>query len=506
MVTIVGNPPGALGWPCRQSTPAGRVLSGIIVAKDLNQNGDDPLQIPEEDRARAKVFFDRAKTVADTGNFEYAIEMYIQGLNVDPENIDAHQALRDISLKRKASGGKDMGMMDKMKMPKAKEEKQLMLNAEKLLAYSPGDISRMVGVLQGAYKAQCFATVLWIGPILQRANSEQKKPDYKTFITLRDVYTAFEEYKLATDACYLASTLRPDDMDLQHEMKNLAAKETAKRGKYGVAKSFRESIRDVEVQEKLMDADKDVHHTDALVKAIHEAEKQWQASADDQSKFSKLIDAMRRTESLDWENKAIELLEEQYTKTNQFKHRQRIGEIRMAQLSRQERTLRGQIDRGGKNNPELLQQFKEFSIEKAKTEMEEFRLILEHYPTDSNARFQVGSRLFLLGEYQDAIPILQQSRTDPKHRIPASIYLGRAFLHAGFADESVDTLKAAIEEYPGRGDEKSILMFYWYARALEEKKDRDPAIKAYSQVAQWNFNYGDVQTRIKRLRNTEAPV
>ena len=445
------------------------------MANDSKQNGDDSLKnylaIPEEDRKRAKVFFDRAKTVADTGNFEYAIEMYIQGLSVDPENIKAHQALRDISLKRKASGGKDMGMMDKMKMPKAKEEKQQMLNAEKLLAYSPGDVSRMVGVFQGAYKAGCYATVLWIGPILQRANQEQKKPDFKTFITLRDVYTAIEEFKLATDACYLASTLRPDDMELQHQMKNLAANETAKRGKYGVAKSFRESIRDVEVQEKLMDADKDVHQETRWSRRSRRR-RQWEAAPEDQSKFSKLIDAMRRTESLEWENKAIELLEEQYHKTNQFKHRQRIGEIRMAQLSRQERTLRGEVDRGknSSNYAELVQQFKEFSVEKAKTEMEEYRLVLEHYPTDSNARFQVASRLFLLSDFQEAIPALQQSRSDPKHRVIASMLLGQAFLNAGFVEEAVDTLKAVIDEYPGRGDERSIQMFYWYARAGREER------------------------------------
>src|ERR1700676_3106626 len=98
------------------------------------------------DESRAKVFFDRGKTVAGTGNYEYAIEMYIQGLAVDPENVEAHQVLREISLKRKASGGKDMGMFDKMKLPKSKDEKQAMLNAEKLLAYSPGDTDRMLAL------------------------------------------------------------------------------------------------------------------------------------------------------------------------------------------------------------------------------------------------------------------------------------------------------------------------------------------------------------------------
>ena len=96
--------------------------------------------IPEEDRLKAQVFSTAANTVAGTGNYEYAIEMYLQGLNIDPENIDAHQALREISLKRKASGGKDMGMFDKMKVKTNNaDDKENMLDAEKLLAYDPGN-------------------------------------------------------------------------------------------------------------------------------------------------------------------------------------------------------------------------------------------------------------------------------------------------------------------------------------------------------------------------------
>ena len=66
--------------------------------------------------------------------------------------------------------------------------------------------------------------------------------------------------------------------------------------------------------------------------------------------------------------------------------------------------------------------------------------------------------------------------------------------------KAVDTLKQVIDDYPLKGDEKSIEMYYWYGRSLEEKGDRQAATKAYSQVAQWNFNYKDVQQRIKRLR------
>jgi len=93
-------------------------------------------------------------------------------------------------------------------------------------------------------------------------------------------------------------------------------------------------------------------------------------------------------------------------------------------------------------------------------------------------------------------------RNDPKYRVDATSFLGRAFLENKFVEEAVETLKASIDDYQLKGDEKSKEMYYWYARALEEKPDIPAAIKAYSQVAQWDFNYRDVQQRIKKLRAT----
>src|SRR5258706_15950383 len=95
--------------------------------------------IPEQDRKKAQVFFDYARTADGTGNYEYAIDMMLQGLAVDPDARAAHQALRDIAMKRKAGGGKALGMMEKMKIKRpTRGEKQNMLNAEKLLSYEPG--------------------------------------------------------------------------------------------------------------------------------------------------------------------------------------------------------------------------------------------------------------------------------------------------------------------------------------------------------------------------------
>ncbi|MGH7215566.1 MAG: hypothetical protein ACREIT_12440, partial [Tepidisphaeraceae bacterium] len=136
---------------------------------------DTPLgyrEIPEEDRRKAQVFFERAQTVAGTGNFDYAIEMYVSGLAIDPDAVDAHQSLRDISMKRKASGGKPVGMWDGMKLKKpTKDDKQNMLNAEKLLAFDPGNTDHMQLVLQNAHRAGAYDTCVWMADILMKANA-----------------------------------------------------------------------------------------------------------------------------------------------------------------------------------------------------------------------------------------------------------------------------------------------------------------------------------------------
>lgn len=463
--------------------------------------------IPEEDQKKANVFFERGRSVADGGQYDYAIEMYLQGLSIDPENVDAHQALRDISLRRKVSGGKDLGMFEKMKlkanMAKNKDDKATMLMAEKLLAYDPGHTSAMLTLTEAAHRAGFYDTVLWIGPITQTANENEKKPDFNTFMKLKDIYKDLQQWKLAVEACQRAAMLRPDEMDLGTELKNLGAQQTMSAGKYATGKSFRDSIRDMDKQAKLLDADKDVRSTDMLQRAVADTEAEYNADPNEAGKLMKYVDALLRTEKEPYEDRAIEVLEEAYNRTQQFRFRANIGRIRINQLNRKERAMRADLQKNPADE-DLKAEYKQFVREKAELELAEFTLAAENYPTDMSYKFNMAVRLFQLERYTEAIPVFQQARQDPKYRGDAAIALGRAFLESGFTDEAIDTLHDLIENYELKGDAKSKDMYFWYGRALELKGDTPAALKAYSQVFMWDANYRDVQARIRRLRNPGA--
>jgi tetratricopeptide (TPR) repeat protein len=461
-------------------------------------------QSSEEDRKKAKRFFDQGNTVSATGNFDYAIEMYLSGLAYDPDSVDAHQTLLDISIKRKATGGKKLGFMDVMKLKRpSKDDKQNMLHAEKLLSYDPGNPDHMVSILQNALRGGFHKTVMWVGPLLQKTNADSAKPEVNKFIILRDAYKGLKQWKLAADACQYAAMLRPDDMDLQNELKHLGAMHTMKEGNYEKSESFRGSVKDMEGQSKLMVQDKDVRTMDQLSGQIAEAKKNYDSDPSNLDYLSKYVDLLVKTELPEYENQAIDLLEAAHKSTKQFRFRQAAGKVRMGQMTRMERSLR-QVAAEEKSD-ESRKTYAEFVTHKLEEELKEYQLWAENYPTDSSFRYQVGVRLYALHKYDEAIPVLQQVRSDPKFRTDASIALGRAFLDAGYVDESVDTLAVVINDYAAKGDSKSVGMTYWYARGLEQKGDTAAALKSYSQVAQWNFNYLDVQARIKRLRPAAAP-
>ena len=456
--------------------------------------------IPEEDRKKAAKFFGHAKSVAATGQYDYAIEMFIQGLTLDPEDVEQHKALREIALKRKVSGGKPLGMFEARKYPTTtKDDKQSMLNSERMLAFDPGNTNHMVVFAQSAFRGGFYDTAMWVADLLLKANADSPKPEIQKFLILKDIYKGLNDFKQASDACTAALQLKPNDMDLHGEMKNLAAMDAMNRGKYGRAKSFRESIRDMSGQLKHLEDERDFKSEDVLLRRVGDAEADWRANPTDMAKLSKYIDALKSTETMEHENTAIELLEETFKSTRQFKWRAKAGEIKLAQLTRMGRSIEAEV-KANPNDPQKRKELAEFIADKTQAELEEYRLIVENYPTDGTSRFEMAKRMFMLRQFQDVIPVLQQCRQDPKLRASAGTLLGRAFLEAGYVDEAVDTLKVIAEEYSNRGDDRAKDVIYYYGRALEAKEDYPTAIKQYSLVAQMEFKYKDVQDRIKRLR------
>ena len=142
--------------------PRGGPYSKHVMKNDLTD---------DDSREEAAKSFTDAQTAAKSGHFEQAIDLYLAGLELDPDNVDAHRALRSVSLGRKAAGGKDPGPIERMKLSLRKgNPKQDLLNAERLLAYDPGDGNKTFAVLEAAREGGYERTVEWMTGIILQAN------------------------------------------------------------------------------------------------------------------------------------------------------------------------------------------------------------------------------------------------------------------------------------------------------------------------------------------------
>jgi tetratricopeptide (TPR) repeat protein len=457
------------------------------------------------DIAKAKESFQKAQDLANRKNYDYAIEMYINGLAYWPEAVEeGHNPCRAAALFR---GSKKISFVDQMKYKTGgKDFKAAMLNAERLLAMDPRNVGYMEAVFKNAAKARFDKTAMWVGEIFAEAALRETKPSPARFIVLREAYEALGDLNAnadpklaiaalerAIDALSVLKTLKPNDGEVAADLRDVAGKLTILKGRYSSAESFSDSVRDTETQRELHDKDRLVQSDDRLDGLIEQARERYEADPHNTNKINDLVDLLCRRESDEEEKKAIGILLDAYKQTNEYRYKMRAEDIRMKQLNRRARHV---LETGDTEaaRAHLKQQLK--------FELAVFKDRVEQYPTDLRIRFQYGLRLFKAHRYDEAIPILQEARNEPKTRFLCNLHIGRCFFEKGFHSQAADIFREAIAVYEIPDDDTGKQLHYWLGRSLEAQGNVPEALKIYGQLIQWDYNYrkGDVRRRIEDLQ------
>ncbi len=127
--------------------------------------------------AKAKLFFEKADEAAANYNFDYAIDLYLQGLRCNPDALqDGHLQLRELALRRQAKGGKKPSIMERMKYSRGKNPLEQLLNAEYLMARDPEHLPYIEAMLKAAVAGGYNQTAKWIADLLFAANNASQSP------------------------------------------------------------------------------------------------------------------------------------------------------------------------------------------------------------------------------------------------------------------------------------------------------------------------------------------
>jgi len=472
---------------------------------DASSTPPPTVEYPDELKTKAREFFKKGAETAYSLNYDYAIEMYLTGISYWPDALEeGHQKLREIALRREASGGKKAGWREGSKYEKGgKHPRDAMLKAEYHLSKEPHNAKHMADMAKAAVEGHFTVTAHWICDLMLVELRQTEKPNAALCVLLKDLYIKLEDFVKAFNACQLAVQAKPKDGPLQDELRNLSAQATMQQGKYDGAEDFRESIRDADGQKKLHTQEQLIRSDDVKESLVAQARAEYEAEPTVAGKIYKLVDALSDTDKSEYESEAIAILEKAHKQTQQFRFRQRRNEIAIKRQRRAERRARAQYKKSP-DDAEAKKQYKEASQQFLQAELDHFKECVDNYPTDLNFKHEYGKRLLLARRYDDAIPMFQEARSDPRHRVSSLNSIGQCFYYKGWFPDAIDSFNTALEALENTEGAVARELRYNLGRAFEADKKVEEALAEYRRVAQLDFNYRDVRDRIEALRKQQS--
>ncbi|NQV33634.1 MAG: hypothetical protein HQ515_13160 [Phycisphaeraceae bacterium] len=449
----------------------------------------------------AMLFFAKAEKTAQQGNYDYAIDMFIDGLRKDPEALeDGHLALARIGLRRQAHDGKKPSIVERAKLLYGKTPLDQMLNAEYLYAKDPSHLAYAEAMLKASVAGGYTRTAGWIANLIFQINNAQQKPSFQTYVLLKDSYKALAQYDKAVAACQWAMKLRPDKGDLAEEYKNLSAELTVAKGKYDQSGDFRKALKDSRKQEYQYSQDRTVKTQDWRVLAVEEARKVYEANPSQVKNVFDLATALDEMETQADEKEALEILEQAYSTQDNFTFKEKAGQLRIKQIKRHLRLL---IDAQEKtpDSPELAKQRQDTETLLTKTELEHYRGCTKNYPTNRRYAYEYALRLVHTEDFDQAIPLFQESRKDPSRRVLSMNQIGLCFFKKGWMTDAIDVFSQAMKEHELKDDTLGKELRYNLGLAHEAQGNHGKALDIYRKIAQSDFTYKDVRERVNKLRS-----
>lgn len=455
----------------------------------------------ENGNEKADAFFVRAEEVALTSNFDYAIDLYLEGLSRSPDAIEGHLALRKLAFNRRSQKGKKPSVIEKVKYHGGKTLLEEMLNAEYLLARDPGHLPYAEALLKAAAAEGHKNTVAWIAHVIFEMSRNGNKPTFALYILLKDCYAKVEMFDEAIHACTCAIELKKNHPELLDEMRDLCASKTVKDGGYGQTEDFRDSIRDKKKQEKLHAQNEAVKSTEYLAEALDDAKKAFDAGPESPINILRLAEANFDLNTEQGYKDSLIVLQKANLKYKDFTYKRRIGELKIRKFKENIRSVKALID-ANPDNKEIRKKLDEALEHFAAFELEHYKGCVANYATDLHMKYEYALRLLVNNQYNEAIPLFQEAQRDPQRRIRAMDKTGLCFFFKGWYNDAIDIFEKALKNCEIKDSAIAKELRYNLARSFQQASRTKEALDTFRKLAQLDFNYKDVAKRVDELRES----
>jgi len=447
----------------------------------------------------ARTLFAKAAEAAQRQNNDYAIDLFNQVLQREPEFYAGRKALRAEQFKKAGSGGG--GFFKKLmsgagsspqvaraRMVLGKNPGEAMAIAEQILNGDPSSSAAHRIIVEAAAALELPRTAALSYETLAKNSPKDKDLAIEFANAVSEIGEGSRAEQIVLDL------LRdnPNDGDLSQALKNLSARKTLDEGGYNALESGEGSYRDI------------LKNKEEAVSL--EQEKRSQKTEDVAARLIAEYEARLQTEPDNL--KLLRQLAELYTEKKEFDRAlgfyDRIkssemggGDSSLAQAIANTIVKRYDHQISGLNPfaAEHADEVAKLQAEKLNFQVAECQKRVEKFPTDLAIRFEMGQLYFQAGKIREATSELQKAQGNPHKRLAAMSLLAQCFAKSKMFDLAARTLQNAIKEKLVFDDEKKDLI-YNLGCVLEATGKKEDAVEQFKIIYEIDIGYRDVAVKV----------
>lgn len=435
----------------------------------------------------------KAEEAVRRRNYDYAVELYRQLLDLDPDQGEARAGLR-VALQKRHEGrrggkllravGGAAPLVRAKTMAKLGKHEACAKALEDFLATNPvhEEANLLLGnaLEQGEHYRSARAVYEFLAEIAPRSPEGLKRAGamlQRTGEPLR----ALEYYERALEA-------DPRDQEALKARKNLAAEAAMAQTDLEGAGHSRERMASKTEADALERTQRMHLSEEDLQKQLVLLEERFAESPSDPDLMVRLADVHERLgdpgAALDFVERALSYRQDSYDLLT------RAGAL-------QTKTLKKAIARADKlgereEADRLEQQLADFEVEDAQR-----RLVLR--PGDNGLRLVLGRRLIKQGLHDEALAELQKAHDDPRVARDVHFLMAQCFQAKGFKELATKEYERALDG-TSSVDERAKEILYNLGAIAEDEGGRDTARAHYTRIFEVDIGYRDVAQKMESLK------
>ncbi len=461
---------------------------------------------PQPEKARR--WFEHARVMADSFNFDSALVYYAHGIALDHSMMSAHEAMYEAAVQYFNKGSRPASGKEirKLEGPHPVEK---FATAEFAWMKDINNASLALKLLEAIVKAEQLEFGHWFAPKALNVLLKQKKPSKNAFLQAKTCLAEIGAWNEALRAGEAALNIDPLDTELESDLKDLSAQRAMDEGRYeeagGEEGGFRKFVLDADKQRELEDAGAIAAGQSMEQRNLQRALKEYEkspATPDVLNQYAQLLKVLGTPEA---EQQAYEIYMKGFQDTNEYRFRALAGDIKIEQAQRRVDELQEKLD-GHTNDGELKAAFEQARKTALDLRNSEYNERTAKYPTDRRIKYQLGEVEFELGRYMDAMKRFQDAKDEPRLRVTAGHMLGRCFAEETWHIEAIQAYKEVLEHVEATEKEMELairydLMVSLMANAREERS-LDLAKEAReicTSILQQDVTYRDIRSARKEV-------